>query len=80
MTLAAIKKMTSRLTKAQKVKLVGDLLEESMSANRVNPSYEEIEHRGNEVLSGKVKVISAVESQARIDRLMSKIKQERQAR
>ena len=80
MTLAAIKKMTSRLTKAQKVRLAGDLLKESLPALRAVPSYEEIERRADEVLSGKVKALTPVESKARIDRLMSKIKRDRQVR
>jgi hypothetical protein len=80
MTLTAIKKMTSRLTPAQKVKLAGDLLKESLPKVRRVPSYEEIERRADEVLSGNVKTISGAESKTRIDRLMSKIKRDRQAR
>lgn len=78
MTLAAIKKMTSRLTKVQKLKLVEELLKETSPLTRV--SDQEIERRAGEVLSGKVKDISATESKAHIDRLMIKIKRNRQTR
>jgi hypothetical protein len=44
------------------------------------PSYDETERRADEALSGKVKMLSAAESKVRIDRLMSKIKRDRQAR
>jgi len=47
---------------------------------RAPPLFEEIERRADEALSGKIKMISAVESKARIDRLMAKIKRDRQAR
>jgi len=80
MTLAAIKKMTSRLSKAQKLKLAGDLLEESLPVPLKGASFEEIEDRAEEVLSGKVKTITGAESKARIDRLMVDIKRKRQTR
>jgi len=44
------------------------------------PSYGEIERRADEALSGKVKMVSAADSKARMDQLMSKIKRDRQAR
>jgi len=80
MTLATIKKMTSRLSKAQKLKLAGDLLAESFPDNRKEATFEEIERRADEILAGKVKPVSGVESKARIDRLMGEIKRKRQAR
>ncbi len=80
MTLATIKKMTSRLTKAQKMRLAEDLLKESLPRIRPIPSYEEVERRAGEILSGKVKAVSAAASKARIDGLVAKIKRDRQAR
>jgi hypothetical protein len=73
-TLATIKKMTSRLTRAQKLKLAKQLLAESMPSLPPNPSLKDIERRAEEVLSGKVKPLTSAESEARIDRLMSKVK------
>jgi hypothetical protein len=79
MTLALLKREALKLPKAQRIKLAGALLE-SAPAPRPAPSLEEIERRAEEALSGKVKMISAHESKARIDRLMAKIKRERQVR
>jgi len=58
MTLTAVKKMTSRLTKAQKMKLAGDLLEESIPKFREPITLAELERRAHDVASGRVKAIS----------------------
>ena len=79
MTLALVKREALKLPKSQRLKLAGVLLE-SAPAQRAVPSFEEIERRADEALSGKVKMISAHESKARIRRLMSKIKRNRQER
>jgi hypothetical protein len=79
MSLTLLKREALKLPKAQRLKLASVLLD-SVPAERFVPSYEEIERRADEALSGKVKMVSANESKARIDRLMSKIKRDRQAR
>ena len=79
MTLALLKQEALKLPKAQRLKLASALFE-SAPAPRPVPSFEEIERRAEEALSGKVKMISASESKARIGRLMAKIKRDRQAR
>jgi len=79
MTLALLKREALKLPTAQRLKLASVLFE-SAPAPRSAPSFEEIERRADEALSGKIKMISAVESKARIDRLMAKIKRDRQAR
>jgi hypothetical protein len=79
MSLTLLKREALKLPKAQRLKLASVLLD-SVPAERAVPSYDEIERRADEALSGKVKIVSAVESKARIDRLMSKIKRDRQAR
>jgi hypothetical protein len=78
-SITQLKREALKLPKAQRLKLAGLLLE-SAPAPRPAPSVEEIERRADEALSGKVKMISAQESKDRIDRLMSKIKRERQLR
>ncbi len=65
--------MTAKLTKAQKMKLAGDLLKESFPGLRPAPTYDEIERRADEILSGKVRAISAEASKARIDGLMARM-------
>lgn len=79
MTLALLKQQALKLPKAQRLKLASALLE-SAPAPKSTTSFDEIERRADEALSGKVKMISASESKVRIDRLMAKIKQDRQAR
>jgi len=79
MTLSLLKREAMKLPKAQRLKLASALFE-SAPAQRRNPSFDEIERRTDEALSGKVKMISAAESKARIDRLMAKIKRDRQVR
>jgi len=79
MSLTQLKREALKLPKAQRLKLAS-LLFESAPAHRPAPSDEEIERRADEALSGKVKMISAQDSKARIDRLMSKIKRDRQLR
>jgi hypothetical protein len=79
MSLALVKRQALKLPKSERLKLASVLLE-SAPAERRAPSYEEIEQRADEALSGKVKMISAHESKARIQRLMSKIKRHRQER
>jgi hypothetical protein len=79
MSLTLLKREALKLPKAQRLKLASALLD-SVPAERTTPSYDEIELRADEALSGKVKMVSSLESKARIDRLMSKIKRGRQAR
>jgi hypothetical protein len=79
MTLTLLQREAMKLPKAQRLKLASALLE-SAPAPGPAPSFEEIERRADEALSGKVKMISASESKARINRLMARIKQDRQTR
>ena len=79
MTLSLLKREAMKLPKSQRLKLASMLLESAPSPRPV-PSFDEIERRADEALSGKVKMISASESKARIDLLMAKIKRDRQAR
>ncbi len=79
MSLTLLKREALKLPKAQRLKLASVLLD-SVPTERAVPSYDEVERRADEVLSGKVKMVSAAESKVRIDRLMSKIERGRQAR
>ena len=79
MSLTLLKREALKLPKAQRLKLAGVLLD-SVPSERPGITYEEIERRADEALSGKVKMVSAAESKIRIDRLMAKIKRDRQAR
>ncbi len=73
MTLAAIKKMTSRLTKAQKMKLAGDLLEEIVPKFREPVTLAELESRANDVASGRVKAVSGKVFDADLDEMEKSI-------
>jgi hypothetical protein len=79
MSLALLKREALKLPKAQRLKLASVLLD-SVPTKRAVPPYDEIERRGDEALSGRVKMVTAAESKVRIDRLMSKIKRDRQVR
>ena len=79
MSLTLLKREALKLPKAQRLKLASVLLD-SVPTERTVPSYDEIERRADEALSGKVKMVSALESKVRIDRLISKIKRDRQTR
>jgi len=79
MSLTLLKREALKLPEAQRLKLASALFD-SVPMERPVPSYEEIERRADEALSGKVKMISAVDSRTRVDRLMSKIKRDRQVR
>jgi len=79
MTLAAIKKMTSQLTKAQKVKLVGDLLEESLPKFRKPVTLAELERRADDVASGRVKAVSGKVFDAELDEMEKSIGTQRRA-
>lgn len=77
MTLTAIKKMTSRLTKAQKVKLAGDLLEETLPVFRQPVTLVELERRANDVASGRVKAISGEVFDADLEKMGKSIGSQR---
>ena len=57
MTLAASRKLTFRLTKAQKIKRAGERLNEASSQPRKPVTLKELERRASEVASGRVKAI-----------------------
>jgi hypothetical protein len=78
-SITQLKREALKLPKSQRLKLAS-LLFESAPAPRFAPSDEEIERRAEDALSGKVKMIPAHEAKARIDRLMAKIKRDRQLR
>jgi hypothetical protein len=69
MTLAAVRKMASRLTPAQKRRLGRELLAEGAPQLPPNATMEDIRRRREEILSGKVKPVTWAESEARLDRL-----------
>jgi hypothetical protein len=71
MSLTLLKREALKLPKAQRLKLASVLLD-SVPAERPVSSYDEIERRAEEALSGKMKMVSAAESKVRIDRLISK--------
>jgi hypothetical protein len=80
MTLAAVKQMTARLTKAQRLKLAADLLEENIPSFREPISLAELERRADEVESGKVKALSLKQFRAGLEELKNSIVQRRRAR
>ena len=57
MTLTAIKKMTAKLTKSQKMKLAGELLDEGLPKFREPVTLAQLEQRADDVASGRVKAI-----------------------
>jgi putative addiction module component (TIGR02574 family) len=69
MTLATLKKAALRLPANQRVKLANALVE-SIPPHREAVTFEELERRADEVISGKVKAISSEEFDVGIDRLM----------
>jgi hypothetical protein len=74
MTLAAVRKITSRLTPVQKRVLAEELLAQSQPRPLPNPSLAEIQQRAVEVFSGKARTVSKADFDKSTDRLMSKIK------
>jgi putative addiction module component (TIGR02574 family) len=83
MSLTLLKREALKLPKAQRLKLASVLLE-SVPAERASDeeplTLTELDRRADELKSGKVKGIPADVVKNRIDRLMSKIKRDRQAR
>jgi hypothetical protein len=80
MTLAAARKVTSRLTSAQKRKLAEELMAESVPALPPNPTMKEIRRRADEVIAGTAKTISREEFTKSADRLLAKIRRAHAAR
>ncbi len=80
MTLAAARKVISHLTPAQKRKLGEELLAQGAPILRPNPTMQDIRRRGEEIRSGKVKPLTWAESQARLDKLMTKIRRNQNRR
>ncbi len=74
MTLAAARKIVSRLTPAQRRKLGRELLSESAPQLPPNPTMADIRRRREEILSGKVKPLTWAEAEAHLDRSMAKRK------
>lgn len=72
MTLAAIKKLAFQLPKADQVKLAGALLDR-LPPYRKPVTLSELEHRADEVESGKVKPVSSAQFDAHIARLRKSI-------
>jgi putative addiction module component (TIGR02574 family) len=73
MTLTAVKKMAFQLPKAERVKLASALLD-SIPPHREPVTLEELEHRAEEVESGKIRPISSEEFDANIARLRRSIR------
>jgi putative addiction module component (TIGR02574 family) len=72
MTLTAVKKMAFQLPEIQRVKLASALLD-SIPPYREPVTLEELERRGEEVESGKVKPVSSDEFDKHIARLRKSI-------
>ena len=77
-TLATLKKAALRLPESQRVKLANALVE-SIPAHRAAVTFEDIERRADEVISGRVKAVGSEEFDAGIDRLMLGFAQKRKA-
>jgi putative addiction module component (TIGR02574 family) len=78
MTLATLKKAALQLPENQRMKLANALME-SLPPHREPVTFEELERRADEVISGKVKAVSSEEFDAGIDRLMQGFAQKRKA-
>jgi putative addiction module component (TIGR02574 family) len=78
MTLAILKKAALQLPETQRMKLANALVE-SIPPHREAITFEELERRADEVISGKVKAVSSEEFDAGIDRLMQGFAQKRKA-
>lgn len=78
MTLATLKKAALQLPENQRVKLASALVE-SIPLHRDAVTFEELERRAEEVISGKVKAVSSEEFDAGIDQLMAGFARKRKA-
>jgi len=76
MTLAALKKEVLRLPLAQRVRLANAVFE-SLPSPRKALSFEEMEKRAEEALSGSVKMISADEFHEGARKLINKLARQR---
>ena len=77
MTLSAVKKMTSRLSRAQKLKLAGELLDESVPKFREPVTLAELERRADDVASGCVKAVPGHVFDADLDEMEKNIGRQR---
>jgi putative addiction module component (TIGR02574 family) len=77
-TLATLKKAALQLPESQRVKLANALVE-SISPHREAVTFEDLERRADEVISGKVKAVTSEQFDAGIDRLMQGFAQKRKA-
>jgi len=78
MTLATLKKAALQLPENQRMKLANALVE-SIPPHREAVTFEELERRAEEVISGKVKAVSSEEFDAGINQLMQGFAQKRKA-
>jgi putative addiction module component (TIGR02574 family) len=78
MTLATLKKAVLQLPESQRVKLANALVE-SLPLHREAVTFEELQRRADEVISGKVKAVTSDEFDARIDQLMQGFSKKRNA-
>jgi len=78
MTLATLKKVVLQLPENQRIKLAGDLFD-SIPPHREAITMEELERRGDEVISGQVKAVSSEEFNAGVDRLMRQFARKRKS-
>jgi len=77
-TLTMRKKAALRLPENQRIKLANAMVE-SLPPHREAVTFEELERRADEVISGKVKAVSSEQFDAGIDRLMEGFAQKRKA-
>jgi hypothetical protein len=76
MTLTALKKEVLQLPVAQRVRLANAVFE-SLPSHRKALSFEEMEKRADEALSGSVKMISAKEFDRETEALLNKLARQR---
>jgi len=69
MTLVTLKKAALKLPENQRMKLANALVE-SLPPHREAVTFEDLERRADEVISGKVKAVSSEAFDAGVDRLM----------
>ncbi|MCE0521782.1 MAG: addiction module protein [Methylacidiphilales bacterium] len=76
MTLTALKKEVLRLPVAQRIKLANAVFE-SLPSHRKALSFEELDKRADEALSGSVKMISAEQFDRETEELLNKLARQR---
>jgi len=78
MTFALLKKAVLRLPENQRIRLANDLFS-SIPPHREPATFEELERRADEVISGKVKTVSSREFDAGVDQLMGQFARKRKS-